>query len=142
MWSRLSRARISNNLIPSLISKSTPCPQRQMSISTSGLNTIDKHHFRLRRLSDNLEYTFHHHSGSAKAAIYTRSDAAVRIIFDADFGWSTWDALAPETSETSRTLTGRVWDVSVAKQGEDPTEGVWVSRKGEKSYVYVLEYLE
>ena len=39
-------------------------------------------------------------------------------------------------------LVKRVWDVAVTHQDDYPTEGVWVSRKGEKSYVYVLEYID
>ncbi|OAP64201.1 hypothetical protein AYL99_00173 [Fonsecaea erecta] len=95
--------------------------------------------FGLRRPLDGLTYKFHLEGGDAKESVYVRSDSAVKMIFDRDFGWSIWDD--PDLS-ASRTLLGRVWDVPVINQGDRPPEGVWVSRKADKSYVYILEYLE
>ncbi|KAF2108939.1 hypothetical protein BDV96DRAFT_652181 [Lophiotrema nucula] len=98
---------------------------------SSFASTSKKKTFQFTRLIDNFTYTFHHTSGTEKSSVYTRSDTIdVKIIFDTKFGWSTWDA---ETGE----LTGRVWDVP-EEQGEEPTEGIWVSRKGSKSYVYEM----
>ena len=93
--------------------------------------------FRFRRLHDGLEYDFHLQSGRAKESVYVRSDMAVNIVYDQDFGWSVWD---DSDLRNSRVLVGRVWEIPVKEQQDYPTEGVWVSRKGDRSYVYVLEY--
>jgi hypothetical protein len=40
-------------------------------------------------------------------------------------------------------LTGRPWDVLPKDQSPDhPPQGIWVSRKNEKSYVYDLVYTD
>lgn len=39
-------------------------------------------------------------------------------------------------------IYGRPWDVLPVDQGDVPPEGVWVSRKGAKAYVYDLVYLD
>ncbi|KIX92679.1 uncharacterized protein Z520_11531 [Fonsecaea multimorphosa CBS 102226] len=96
--------------------------------------------FRFRRPLDGLAYEFHLEGGTAKESVYVRSDSAVRMIYDREFGWSIWDD--PDAESASRMLLGRVWEVPVKDQGDQPPEGVWVSRKADKSYVYILEYLE
>ena len=40
----------------------------------------------------------------------------------------------------SDAILGRPWDVLPSEQGDAPPEGIWVSRKGPKSYVYDLVY--
>lgn len=95
--------------------------------------------FLFRRLLDNLEYHFHHQAGVAKDSVYVRSDKAVRVVYDFDFGWSIWDEADPRHP---RSLVGRAWDTPVRDQGDHPPKGIWVSRKGDKSYVYMLEHLE
>lgn len=70
---------------------------------------------------------------SGKAVRWVREDnASVVIEWDEVFGWSTWNI----DENDKRCLSGRVWEVSPAEQGDYPTQGIWVSRKGEKSYVY------
>jgi hypothetical protein len=96
------------------------------------------HKFRFRRALDGLEYEFRLQSGDAKESVYVRSDSVVSIVYDWDLGWSAWNG---SESGPSRILTGRVWEVPIKDQGDCPTEGVWVSRKGDKSYVYMLEYM-
>lgn len=50
-------------------------------------------------------------------------------------GWIAWDF-------PSQLVMGRPWDVLPEQQGKDaPPEGIWVSRKGPKSYVYKLVYV-
>jgi len=93
--------------------------------------------FRLRRLVDGLEYMFILRKGDGKASIYAREDGAVEVVYDELYGWSTWQQ---SDIGAKFILTGRVWETLPRDQGELPTEGVWVSRKGPKSYVYVLEY--
>jgi hypothetical protein len=93
--------------------------------------------FRLRRPIDGLEYKFVLRKGEGKASIYAREDDVVEVVYDEMYGWSTW-----QESECGAQpiLTGRVWEILPQHQGDLPTEGVWVSRKGPKSYVYVLEH--
>ena len=66
---------------------------------------------------------------------WRRQDLDVWIRRDAELGWIAWD-------EESQACTGRPWDVLAKDQGDHPPEGVWVSRKGPKSYVYDLVYLD
>ena len=57
------------------------------------------------------------------------------MIFKPGLGWVAWD-------ETTQSCVGKPWETSPEKQDEDfPPEGVWVSRKGPKSYVYELGYV-
>lgn len=114
-------------------------------------------YFKFRRLLDDLEYKFHHHSAGVtkKDGVYVRSDnMTIKMVYDLDFGWSIWaddDDDDNNNNTDSRNssdirnsggslLVGRVWDVPIKDQGDHPPEGVWVSRKGDKSYVYMLEY--
>lgn len=93
--------------------------------------------FQLRRLMDDLEYKFILRKGEGKASVYAREDGAVEVVYDELYGWSTWQQ---SDCSADSILTGRVWETLPRDQGDHPTEGVWVSRKGPKSYVYVLEY--
>ncbi len=88
--------------------------------------------FEMRRLLDGLVYAFEWRTGLGKAAVYERNDGVVRVIHDPRFGWSIWS--------DEGDIVGRVWETLPQDQGEYPTEGIWVSRKGEKSYVYELVY--
>ena len=86
--------------------------------------------FEMRRRSDGLVYVFERRTGTGRAAVYERSDGAVRVTFDRRFGWS----IRSETGE----LLGRVWDTLPEDQGDQPTLGLWVSCKGDKAYAYDL----
>lgn len=93
--------------------------------------------FRLRRILDGLEYKFVLRRGEGKASVYAREDGVVEIVYNEMFGWSIWQE---SNHSADASLIGRVWEVLPQDQGDVPTEGIWVSRKGPKSYVYVLEY--
>lgn len=88
-------------------------------------------HFELRRLSDDLVYQFDQKVRNDGAIGYRRQDANVWIIFDLKQGW-----IAHDDSDGS--TTGRPWNVLLADQGDHPPEGEWISKKGNKSYVYEL----
>ena len=93
----------------------------------------DYDHFELRRQSDDLVYLFdrvHRKDGSVG---YKRRDCDHWIVFDEGFGWV---AINDSTGE----LGGRSWNVPAVTQGDHPPEGEWVSKKGNKSYVYTLVY--
>ncbi|KAK5044879.1 hypothetical protein LTR84_010417 [Exophiala bonariae] len=96
-----------------------------------------KVNFSLKRLIDGLEYRFTLRSGHGKASVFARDDNVVEIVYHQMYGWTTWQE---SQGHGEPTLTGRVWEVLPQDQGDFPTEGIWVSRKGPKSYVYTLEY--
>jgi len=86
--------------------------------------------FEMRRRSDGLVYVFERRTGTGRAAVYARSDGAVRVTFDPRFGWS----ILGDKGE----LLGRVWETPPEDQGDQPTLGLWVSCKGDKAYAYDL----
>ncbi|QNQ11721.1 hypothetical protein [Sphingomonas alpina] len=90
--------------------------------------------FELRRQSDSLVYVFERRAGAGASAIYERNDKLVEIVHDPRFGWSTWN-------REDGALSGRAWDIPSSEQPDFPPEGIWVSRKGAKSYVYELVYV-
>jgi hypothetical protein len=90
--------------------------------------------FELRRQSDDLVYTFTRTVNSDQSIGYKRADGDYWIVRRPDWGWVAWD-------EASQSCMGRPWDVLPHDQHDSPPEGVWVSRKGPKSYVYELVYV-
>jgi len=94
----------------------------------------DHEWFELRRQSDELVYLFRRQVRDGRPA-YQRQDQDYWKTYRPGLGWVAWD-------EASQTCMGRPWDVPPDEQDEDhPPEGVWVSRKGHKSYVYELVYV-
>ncbi len=92
--------------------------------------------FELRRLSDDLIYTFDRISNDGDIE-YKRRDLDVRIIYKgAKIGWVAYD-------KETETVTGRPWDIHPDDQDCNcPPTGEWVSKKGVKSYVYDLQYVQ
>lgn len=92
--------------------------------------------FELRRQSDDLVYTFTRKPRVDGLPGFQRTDRDLWIVFKPDFGWISWD-------EASLSVTGRPWDVLPLDQTEDcPPQGIWVSRKDSKSYVYQLVHIK
>ena len=94
--------------------------------------------FTFRRLYDDLIYTFVLSSSPStihsRSAIYSRSNNNdVRVQWDDECGWSIRD-------QESGELLSIAWDMPASRQGDSPSEGIWVSRKGEKSYVYEMKW--
>lgn len=87
--------------------------------------------FELRRRIDDLIYRFDKVANKG----YKRSDGNFWIIKHPRFGWVAWD-------EHDKDVMGRPWNVPPDEQGDTPPEGEWVSRKGDKSYVYDLVHLK
>ncbi len=90
--------------------------------------------FELRRQRDDLVYVFVLAPDAAGQRAYQRQDQDYWITHREDLGWVAWD-------EASQSVMGRPWSVQPQDQGDHPPEGIWVSRKGAKSYVYSLVYL-
>ncbi len=91
--------------------------------------------FELRRQVDGLVYRFHRDTTTDGTPGYRREDRDLWILWTKDRGWV---SLMPETGA----LSGLPWEVTREEQNQEaPPEGIWVSRKGEKSYVYDLVYV-
>lgn len=63
---------------------------------------------------------------------WRRTDRPLILSWTEQAGWV--------VSDEAGTILSRPWDVEKAAQGALPPEGIWVSRKGDKSYVYVLHH--
>ena len=99
------------------------------------VNDKERHdRFELRRQSDDLVYSFRKMQNENGEVGYKRSDGDHWIMNHAEYGWVAWDF-------QSRSVMGRPWEVLPGLQGDHPPEGVWVSRKASKSYVYLLVYV-
>lgn len=95
--------------------------------------TTDCQKFELRRRIDGLVYIFEHRIRDDGRSGFKRADGDYWIVQQPVFGWVAWDF-------DSETVMGRPWDVLPVDQENVPPEGVWVSRKARKSYVYDLVY--
>ncbi len=90
--------------------------------------------FELRRRIDGLVYRFHRQIGPDGTRAYKREDRDLWIVRSARWGWI---SVLPDDGS----ISGRPWEVASEDQGDAPPEGIWVSRKGEKSYVYDLVHV-
>lgn len=86
--------------------------------------------FELRRQTDGLVHRF----DRQLCGRYRRQDGPYWIVRHPVYGWVA-------QNEGSDEVFGRHWTVPPEDQGGAPPEGVWVSRKGAKAYVYDLVYL-
>ncbi len=92
-------------------------------------------YFELHRLIDGLVYQFDRKKHPDGRYGYQRRDQNLWIIYQGELGWVAYD-------EDNQTLTGRPWEILPQSQNKDhPPEGIWVSRKDVKSYVYELQYM-
>lgn len=91
--------------------------------------------FELRRRTDSTVYRFHWAERSDGVAGYRREDSDSWIVRSPALGWIAID-------DATGAVTGRPWDVPPDQQSDQPPEGDWVSKKGDKSYVYELRYLQ
>ncbi len=92
--------------------------------------------FELRRRSDDLIYRFTRSTRADGSSGFRRADRDLWIEFRPELGWIAWD-------DETDSLSGRPWHVQPTDQTEDgPPAGEWVSKKGDKSYVYDLVYIE
>ncbi|MBU1304529.1 MAG: hypothetical protein KKF33_03270 [Alphaproteobacteria bacterium] len=91
--------------------------------------------FELRRQSDDLVYRFNRRSRLDGIAGFQRMDQDLWVTYRPALGWVAWD-------EATQSVMGRPWEVLPTEQSPDePPQGVWVSRKGVKSYVYDLVHI-
>ncbi|GHC49942.1 hypothetical protein [Neogemmobacter tilapiae] len=94
------------------------------------------HSFELRRHIDDLVYIFERATDVTGQSGFQRQDRPdLWITYRRDWGWV---AIQPDDGG----IAGRPWSVLPADQPTScPPEGLWVSRKGNKSYVYSLVYI-
>ena len=83
-----------------------------------------------RRHVDGLVYRFDRRSYDR----FLRPDGAVQVVRHPEDGWIV-------TGVGSSEILSRPWHARPGEQGDLPPEGIWVSRKGSKSYVYDLVHI-
>lgn len=87
--------------------------------------------FELCRQSDGQTYVF---DRAGPGRFVRRDDPSLTIDWEGPWGWL---ARLPENG----VVAGRPWEILPAHQNaEAPPRGVWLSRKGERCYVYELTY--
>lgn len=84
--------------------------------------------FEFRRLLDGLIYRFEPASDRDGAPQWRRLGSNLYLRWSEDHGWSIRDH--------EGTLLALPWNASLKDQSALPPQGVWVSRKGDRSYVY------
>jgi hypothetical protein len=85
-----------------------------------------------RRKMDGVVYLFHRCEDLPSGTSWKRVDEDVWVTRLPGFGWVTIDG--------DGTINGRPWSVAT-DQGDVPPSGEWVSKKGDKSYVYNVVYV-
>jgi len=92
--------------------------------------------FELRRQTDDLVYSFAKTYRPDGLTGFKRADRDLWIVFKGRLGWVAWD-------DENQIVAGRPWNVLPEDQPTDcPPQGDWVSKKGNKSYVYELVHIE
>ncbi|MBD2493886.1 hypothetical protein [Nostoc sp. FACHB-280] len=89
--------------------------------------------FEFKRRIDDTVYRFHPCEPLHGQSAWKREDLDVWITLVNGHGWVCVNA--------EFEILGVPWAVALATQGSMPPAGIWVSRKGDKSYVYELVYL-
>jgi hypothetical protein len=105
-----------------------------MRLMTKKLAKLERRTFELRRKSDDLIYWFDRTTDVLGRVGFKRRDGDYWIIWHENLRWiaASWE---------SDEVFGLPWDQFSAQSDKTPPEGIWVSRKGPKSYVYDLVYV-
>ncbi|KYC37391.1 hypothetical protein WA1_48185 [Scytonema hofmannii PCC 7110] len=89
--------------------------------------------FELRRLLDDVVYRYSSCEPFQGQLAWKREDLDIWVTLVNGRGWVCVDA--------ELEIVGIPWEVTVEQQESSvPPAGIWVSRKGDKSYVYELVY--
>jgi hypothetical protein len=86
-----------------------------------------------RRRIDGICYRFAPAGARSGHPVWKRDDLDLWLIRHADEGWVVVDATG--------TVLSRPWNVLPSSQMDLPPEGEWVSKKGDRSYVYDLVFV-
>ncbi|WP_082718582.1 MULTISPECIES: O-methyltransferase [unclassified Sphingobium] len=85
-----------------------------------------------RREEDGLIYRFAPAGMIEGRPIWRRTDRDLRLQWSRPMGW--------HVTDKAGAMLSRPWEVEKERQAGLPPEGIWVSRKGAKSYVYNLAW--
>jgi hypothetical protein len=88
--------------------------------------------FELKRRIDNVIYHYIPCEPINGSPAWKRDDANLWVTKLQDFGWACID--------NDNNICGIPWGVPPSKTSKHPPEDEWVSKKGDKSYVYDLVY--
>jgi len=86
--------------------------------------------YEFHRRVDPLVYRFEPTAPLAERPTWRRADLPLWLRWQPGTGWCTVD--------DQGVVNSRPWNVELADQGEQPPLGEWLSKKGDKSYVYDL----
>lgn len=86
--------------------------------------------FKFNRCIDSVVYYFERCKDRNSYPSWKRVDMDIWLTYIPRKGWCTVDS--------NNNVNGKPWDFEVTEQGTLPPECVWVSKKGNKSYVYDL----
>jgi hypothetical protein len=86
--------------------------------------------FEFRRRVDDVIYRFEPAAPMGGYSAWKRVDLDLWLTWIPERGWCVVDAQG--------VANGRPWNVELADQGSEPPEGEWLSKRGNKSYVYDL----
>jgi hypothetical protein len=89
-------------------------------------------HLAFRRRSDGLTYHYHPCEPIHGRPAWQRDDLDLWVIYRAEDGWIGVNAAGQ--------ITAVPWGLPISRQGDLPPTGEWVSKKGDKSYVYDLVF--
>jgi hypothetical protein len=92
------------------------------------MHTTD--HFEFRRRIDGASYRFEPCAPSEGYPAWNGVDIDLWLTWIPRSGWCVIDGHGD--------INSRPWNFELAEQGEEPPEGEWLSKKGDKSYVYNL----
>ena len=85
-----------------------------------------------RRRMDGLTYRFRLAGARNGEATWKREDVDLWLVKDDRLGWIVVDG--------EKAVLSLLWALPTGEQGELPSEGEWVSKKGDKSYLYDLVF--
>jgi hypothetical protein len=97
------------------------------------IDTHDHKGFEFRRRTDGVVYRYHPCEPLQGELAWKREDKELWVTKLGAHGWVGVNA--------ELEILSVPWRIPLAQQGAIPPSGIWVSRKGDKSYVYELVYL-
>lgn len=81
---------------------------------------------------DGTVYLFHPCEDLQSGKSWKRVDKDIWVTRLDGFGWVSIDS--------EGNINSRPWSIAITEQGDVPPSGEWVSKKGDKSYVYDVVY--
>ena len=88
--------------------------------------------FIFQRRIDGVTYHYEPCETKGSHSLWKRVDKELWVTYLPELGWACVDR--------DKNILGLPWAISIDKQHSLPPAGTWVSRKGDKSYVYDVIY--